>query len=80
MSDTVITRQLTRVFDGREVVKDVNLRVEQGIIYGPDRPKRRGKNHAVQAASRHAATIRRAGAGAGFRQREGKRGDSQAHR
>ena len=34
MSDTVITRQLTRVFDGREVVKDVNLRVEQGIIYG----------------------------------------------
>ena len=34
MSDTVITRQLTRAFDGREVVKDVNLRVEQGIIYG----------------------------------------------
>ena len=34
MSDTVIIRQLTRAFDGREVVKDVNLRVEQGIIYG----------------------------------------------
>lgn len=34
MSDTVITRQLTRAFEGREVVKDVNLRVEQGIIYG----------------------------------------------
>lgn len=34
MSDTVITRQLTRVFGGREVVKKVNLRVEQGSIYG----------------------------------------------
>lgn len=34
MSDTVITRQLTRAFDGREVVKEVNLRVEQGSIYG----------------------------------------------
>ena len=34
MSDTVITRQLTRAFEGREVVKDVSLRVEQGSIYG----------------------------------------------
>ena len=34
MSDTVITRQLTRAFGGREVVKEVNLRVEQGSIYG----------------------------------------------
>lgn len=34
MSDTVITRQLTRVFDGREVVKGVSLRVERGSIYG----------------------------------------------
>lgn len=34
MSDSVITRQLTRAFDGREVVKDVSLRVERGIIYG----------------------------------------------
>ena len=34
MSDTVITRQLTRAFEGREVVKEVNLRVEQGSIYG----------------------------------------------
>ena len=34
MSDTVITRQLTRAFGGREVVKDVNRRVEQGSNYG----------------------------------------------
>ena len=34
MSDTVITRQLTRAFEGREVVKEVNLRGEQGSIYG----------------------------------------------
>ena len=34
MSDTVITRQLTRAFEGREGVKEVNLRVEQGSIYG----------------------------------------------
>ena len=34
MSDTVITRQLTRAFGGREVVKEVNLRVEHGSIYG----------------------------------------------
>ena len=28
MSDTVITRQLTRAFEGREVVKEVNLRAD----------------------------------------------------
>ena len=43
MSNIIQTNQLTKIIDGKELVKDVDIHVKKGEIYGFLGPTERGR-------------------------------------
>jgi len=48
MNDAIVTKQLSRVFDGRLVVDSLDLRVERGVLYGFLGPNGAGKSTTIK--------------------------------